>query len=113
MDLEFKRKWVEALRSGQYKQGKLRLYDSSTDSYCCLGVACHIQDIPKEDLNDLSLPINVVKIFHPLIDDLLSLSDNNRCMLTQWNDGCISREYNPNGERMNFNDIANFIEENL
>ena len=32
--------WVNALRSGKYKQGKDRL--RKNDSYCCLGVACEI-----------------------------------------------------------------------
>lgn len=31
-------KWVEALESGEYKQGKGWLVVN--DSYCCLGVAC-------------------------------------------------------------------------
>jgi hypothetical protein len=36
MDAEWKRKWVEALRSGKYKQGKHQLTDG--DTFCCLGV---------------------------------------------------------------------------
>lgn len=36
---EFKAKWVEALRSGKYKQGRMKLYDALNDCYCCLGVA--------------------------------------------------------------------------
>jgi len=37
---EFKAKWLEALRSGEFKQttGTLR----AGDSYCCLGVACEV-----------------------------------------------------------------------
>jgi len=38
---EFKNKWVKALRSGDYSQGKLRLENSCGDM-CCLGVACRI-----------------------------------------------------------------------
>lgn len=34
------RKWVDALRSGEFKQGTGRL--RTGDSYCCLGVACEI-----------------------------------------------------------------------
>jgi len=30
--------WVKALRSGEYKQGRKKLYNEKTDSYCCLGV---------------------------------------------------------------------------
>jgi hypothetical protein len=36
MNQDIKRRWVEALRSGQYKQGQLFLH--SEDSFCCLGV---------------------------------------------------------------------------
>lgn len=41
----FKRKWVEALRSGEYKQGRSSLKQKSGDEsykYCCLGVAAEI-----------------------------------------------------------------------
>lgn len=38
----FKNKWIKALKSGKYIQGEDRLYDVSTDTYCCLGVACDI-----------------------------------------------------------------------
>ena len=34
-------KWVKALRSGKYKQGKSFLY-SPNDTYCCLGVLAKI-----------------------------------------------------------------------
>lgn len=38
--------WVNALRSGEYKQTKHHLQDKK--GYCCLGVACDIF-IPKKD----------------------------------------------------------------
>lgn len=37
-----KARWVEALRSGKYKQGKGRLRDG--DCFCCLGVGCDVYD---------------------------------------------------------------------
>lgn len=36
----FKRKWVQALRSGEYEQGVGAL--KSGGKFCCLGVACEI-----------------------------------------------------------------------
>ena len=47
MKPEIAQRWVEALRSGEYKQGLsvLRRIDESgngQDSYCCLGVLCEI-----------------------------------------------------------------------
>jgi hypothetical protein len=47
MNEEFKRKWVEALRSGKYAQGTGRLRDG--DSFCCLGVLCDLSDSSKWD----------------------------------------------------------------
>jgi hypothetical protein len=42
---EFCTKWVEALRSGNFKQGKrcLHMSDDDGDKYCCLGVACEVR----------------------------------------------------------------------
>lgn len=44
-------KWIEALDSGEYSQGRSRL--QSKEGYCCLGVACKVL-IPenKQILND-------------------------------------------------------------
>lgn len=49
MELGPKQKeWVAALRSGEYKQGKCRLYTPSSDSYCCIGVAAKVVGVPIE-----------------------------------------------------------------
>ena len=40
------RKWVAALRSGDYKQGRGDLHIPD-DRYCCLGVACEISGLGK------------------------------------------------------------------
>lgn len=44
MNREVKKKWVAALRSGEYRQGQRRLVQekSSGYSYCCLGVLCEV-----------------------------------------------------------------------
>lgn len=41
MKPKIKKLWVEALRSGKYKQGSGRLRTFS-DAYCCLGVLCDL-----------------------------------------------------------------------
>lgn len=46
MDKDWKDKWVIALRSGDYKQGKYKLRNAD-DSFCCLGVLCDIVDPTK------------------------------------------------------------------
>lgn len=40
MDKKLARKWVDALRSGKYKQGKAALF--SDGKYCCLGVLAKV-----------------------------------------------------------------------
>jgi hypothetical protein len=42
MPIELKDKWVKALRSGKYKQGRGILYNPEEKSFCCLGVLEHI-----------------------------------------------------------------------
>lgn len=39
LDPEAKKKWVEALRSGEYEQGRGRLHSPLENSFCCMGVA--------------------------------------------------------------------------
>jgi len=39
-----RKKWIEALESGEYEQGKKRLR-TEDDGYCCLGVACDISEL--------------------------------------------------------------------
>lgn len=41
MNQELKTKWVEALRSGKYPQGKR--YLNRDGAYCCLGVLCEVR----------------------------------------------------------------------
>lgn len=40
MNKEYKDKWITALRSGQYRQGRGVLH--SGDGFCCLGVLCSV-----------------------------------------------------------------------
>jgi len=40
LDRDVKRKWLAALRSGEFEKGQHCLYDG--DSYCCLGVLCKV-----------------------------------------------------------------------
>lgn len=40
MDARIKQLWIDALRSGEYKQGQNRL--RLRDEFCCLGVLCDL-----------------------------------------------------------------------
>jgi hypothetical protein len=45
--VENRKKWVQALRSGKYRQGSgtlRRWVDGTETAYCCLGVACDVLD---------------------------------------------------------------------
>lgn len=46
------KKWVAALRSGKYKQGRsyLKRVDDGEARYCCLGVACELFTSPSKTL---------------------------------------------------------------
>lgn len=41
MDKVWKERWVKALRSGEYKQGRAALR-TADDKFCCLGVLCDL-----------------------------------------------------------------------
>ena len=49
MDKELKTLWVEALRSGKYKQGRGRLFSPEWGTYCCLGVGAEAFGILQDD----------------------------------------------------------------
>lgn len=38
-------KWIRALESGEYKQGRDKLFYPEEKSYCCLGVACDVSGL--------------------------------------------------------------------
>lgn len=107
MDPELKQKWVDALRSGKYKQGNGWLRDEK-DRYCCLGVLADVMAtewklihgvyrasicMDETDLNDDILPQEVR-------EELIDMNDGQ------------DRATNP-VPRRRFTTIARWIEENL
>ena len=99
---DIKTKWLEALRSGEYKQGVKQLHNSIYNTYCCLGVLGHICGYTNEKLATNSVLWggdyeNVPKIVQGAWWDNEVVN-----ILTQMNDAGQS-----------FLDIANWIEENL
>lgn len=56
------KKWVKALRSGKYKQGKgtLKQYDSKgVAQHCCLGVLCELYNHTMRKSKEKTLPEKV------------------------------------------------------
>ncbi len=111
LEPEFKAKWIAALRSGEYKQGMNWLLKE--DKYCCLGVAgaiCNISTNTLESHSTLSGSIDFAVIPRTIKGNAVPGSAVS--FLTSRNDGNTS-SINPNGEKWDFNQIADWIEENL
>lgn len=53
MDQKIKSDWVQALRSGEYKQCKGTLHDG--DGYCCLGVLLKVAGVEPDHPHTLTL----------------------------------------------------------
>ncbi len=106
MDKVWKSKWLEALRSEKYKQGKSVLRDTN-NNFCCLGVLCDLVDpsgwgqrhgdaIPYKN-DHFSLPREIaVKV--GIRDGYGSWKSGEKCLATE----------NDNGK--SFSEIANIIE---
>lgn len=100
---EFGKKWIAALRSGEYKQGQQTLCSYADSKYCCLGVAAKISGANFLEIvgkqwvkldSDLNLP-SVLKgsgANSDLVYDLVSLNDH---------------------ENKSFPEIADWIESNV
>lgn len=99
-----KRKWLKALRSGEYQQGTRRLVSISQETYCCLGVlACEMvpEFIRKKNSYEMAIDGN----YGTIPDDLATLWE-----LTREEQGALTIK-NDNG--YSFREIADWIEENL
>lgn len=120
---EYAKKWVEALKSGEYKQ--IRDFLHTKEGYCCLGVACEIFkdvcNLNKEENsygiwsyngNDCFLPKEVVNLLElnneegRFRESLKMKRSNNHRYYTVYS----LSEMNDDG--FSFNEIAKFIEEN-
>jgi len=113
---KFKEKWLKALRSGEYEQGDLNLYLNGY--YCCIGVAGHICGISNRAMKSKSLFQGVdfhsktLKKYQKLLPDIfitldpIAATDSLLKKFANMNDG--HRE-----SKKSFNQIADWIEENL
>lgn len=105
---QFKNQWVEALRSGNYEQGRVYLYNKSYSgpaTYCCLGVACSIlgQKIPSDHfILGSSNPFFKYRSEFGLIPAELADDSITQIQLSKFNDRGAT-----------FNQIADWIENNL
>lgn len=90
--------WVEALRSGDYKQGlgMLSNLDEKDIRHCCLGVACEVYNRRKDVLSvriddkETALPFKVAKWYglyeDPPLNDIAADGEPVQYTATHWND---------------------------
>ncbi len=111
MHAELKQRWVEALRSGEFVQGRMHLLAHSapdkTPRYCCLGVLCHLAG---EELIQLGGEWVPASLEHrngvTLQPGSFGLSGEQLEALTGMNDGLP-------GPSRNFTQIAGWIDANI
>lgn len=108
MKAALKQKWIDALRSGKYMQGRYRLRNNFHDlvpKFCCLGVLCEVAGVPRKDDGYTSAIYPYVTI-HSLSKDLTDkfhISTAEEGTLIAMNDELYKT----------FAEIADYIEENL
>lgn len=104
LPIEFKEKWVAALRSGEYKQGRMGLYSESENSFCCLGIGCIISGLEKNKL--IGKPYVSGRLAGGLVPTaIVGYGSQNSLVrtLAEMNDL----------HNKSFSEIADYIEENL
>lgn len=108
MKPEIAEKWIKALRSGDYNQGKQKL--KYNNFFCCLGVLCEIavkEGVIKPSINDeyegssLFLPFEVYSTWANMKNNYGEINSI-RSSLFKLNDA----------ENMSFEQIADIIEAN-
>jgi hypothetical protein len=117
MDKELVQKWIDALRSGQYRQAKSKLHIG--DRHCCLGVATeliHGQDC-WEDSNSTDIYGNIVykyTVGSTTCEELLDVMDAELVGLSIMQ-GDLTQEYlsDMNDYGDSFEEIADFLERHL
>jgi hypothetical protein len=99
---DFKKKWVAALRSKKYKQGRAELYDTIEDTYCCLGVAEIVAGNTRDKIAGLAFPRASIGCRSPRLLHVDGLGRHIAIELSALND-----------EDIPFEVIAGLVQENL
>lgn len=101
MEASLKAKWIEALRSGKYKQGRLALRTKS-DDFCCLGVLCDVSGVSEWEENGLCYSYDgALSLLPPLLRNQLTRKARETLMTMNDYSG------------MSFPDIADWIGTNI
>lgn len=128
----FGEKWLDALENGEFKQGTGYLQDRNTLGYCCLGVACRIENL-EANLQDFGYPEVIKKHLKNIPKELLVSYNKNKSLpyiLSRLNDGVSIGNYGELKEadviflkeptegtnkfpKHSFTEIAQFIRDNV
>jgi hypothetical protein len=102
MDAELKAKWIAALRSGEYEQGKGNLR-ARNGTYCCLGVLCKVAGYGIDTDNDCALRPDGTKgeQSYDALDDLGAVPKIRHPLISM------------NDSDSTFTEIADYIEANI
>jgi hypothetical protein len=110
LPISFKKKWIKALRSGDYKQGKEALIRRNEDKvleYCCLGLATCISGIKTITINKyINNGIGYIPDKNILVPKIIRGDNDLTNLLANKNDGNQCK-------KQSFKQIANWIENNL
>lgn len=111
MNQEIKTRWLQALRSGQYKQayGTLKRTTAEGSSFCCLGVLC---DVIKEDLK-IDWQPSTTYPNSKSFDGNTTILTSGICQYCQLEPDYTNHVITMNdNERASFEQIADYIEAN-
>lgn len=121
MNPKIKKLWIEALRSGKYRQvdGELRgKTKSGKTGFCCLGVLCnlHAQAHPEIAMNefDPSRYLGAVAVLPTAVQRWADLDESGTLPTTvEFNGADYDTLYELNDDGMKFGKIANVIDQLL
>lgn len=106
------RKWVDALRSGEYRQGYGRLRSDGSNAYCCLGVACDVSGVGRwtgslyETDGEMPWGVSGLELPNPVVR-WLGLDDRDPYMESAGGDSLSSLN---DSENWDFDKIADLLE---
>lgn len=115
---ELRQQWLDALRSGDFEQGKMQLVlgDEFHQQYCCLGVLGTLIGCARHGDNDMIAPDSDFTIHGTLVKEydngavrsiIDGLDFGTQVRLAEMNDG------NNDLPEHNFLEIADYIETNI
>lgn len=111
MDVDFLKRWVAALRSGDYAQ--VRGYLHTPEGFCCLGVACDLIDPDGWDEQQSGEGIASSRKYFPYQNNLFWIPTMlaARIGIYQYFQDKLSSMNDE--DKVNFDDIADYIEKEL